>query len=380
MFSTKQEENKRKNFSVRKNILIVVMSESGGGLERQALLLAKGLARSNNYNILVATREGWISRECKKNNIPFKSVERNFLKDIIFFIGILKSFSPWSSIIHTQGTLWSFVLAKILSRSKTYILLNKQLGCGNKVSYNPFHLLLFSFVDKIIGCSKFIAEEMIRVYHIPRRKVLYIWNSIEFDNYGKEKGKLRKEIGLSNEIKIVGSVARFDEEKGYDLFLDVAKQVSDKFPSVLFAVVGGGRLERYIKERTQQLGLNSKVMFLGYREDVCVLLADFDVFVLTSRAEPFGIVVLEAMASGVPVVVSNTGAFPEFVDDGENGFLCERRAQVFADRIVKILAGNIDVEGMRSRAREKAKMFDINLYIQKWDSLLYNLEARLDNR
>lgn len=165
-----------------------------------------------------------------------------------------------------------------------------------------------------------------------RGRLLRVYNPVDIEKFepGRSPVAARRALGFDHEGALVGLIAHLTPWKGHELFLDIARKVADVLPDVRFLVVGG---EVYgtdghrgyalgLHARAAELGLTDRVSFLGARDDVPDLLASLDLLVHCPTApEPFGRVLVEAVAAGRPVVAANCGGIPEIVDDGVTGFL-----------------------------------------------------------
>lgn len=159
---------------------------------------------------------------------------------------------------------------------------------------------------------------------------------------------IRSELGIAPETPLVGFVARLDPWKGLDVFLEAAALVRMRFPDAVFLVAGDAPagFETYrdrMIARSVELGLKDRVHFLGWRyslDDIPALMASLDVFSHTSLApEPFGLVLIEAMAMGCPVVAARAGGPLEIIEDGVSGLLTEvADAPAHANAICGLLA------------------------------------------
>jgi len=153
---------------------------------------------------------------------------------------------------------------------------------------------------------------------------------------------------LGADTPLVGMIAHLTPWKGHEDFLLIARAVSDAVPAARFVVVGGSIYEteghtgyaESLRRRAADLGLAERVFFLGARDDVPKVLAALDVLVHCPTApEPFGRALAEAMAAARPVVAANCGGIPEFVRDGEDGYLvAPRDIAGFAKAIVRLLS------------------------------------------
>jgi glycosyltransferase involved in cell wall biosynthesis len=146
-----------------------------------------------------------------------------------------------------------------------------------------------------------------------------------------DRAFLRSELRLPAGTPLVGMLARFDSWKGHEVFLEAAARVLRLRGDVRFVMVGGAlnaaqlphvaRLRDAVLHRLEALGLGPAVAVMDHRDDVARVLAGLDVLVCPSDHEPFGMIVLEALAAGRPVVASDSGGPAEILEDGESGLL-----------------------------------------------------------
>jgi len=129
----------------------------------------------------------------------------------------------------------------------------------------------------------------------------------------------RRQLGFEPQHIVVANVARLHSRKDQVTLLRAFAAFSAEVPAARLALFGSGRAESELRELARQSGIEGKVVFFGFVPDVSRLYRAFDLFVLSSLREPFGIVLLEAMLAGVPVICSRAGGAPEVV--GDNGYL-----------------------------------------------------------
>ncbi len=171
----------------------------------------------------------------------------------------------------------------------------------------------------------------------------------------EERDRLRDEsrhaIGSTVETKIVGFVGRLVEQKGPQHLLNLATALADQ--DVIVAIVGDGAARSTLETRILEVGLNN-VRFLGEQIDTRRAMAAFDVTIMPSEWEPFGIVALESSAMGIPVVAFNTGGISEAVEHGESGLLVPPGDAEALVHDVRRLLGDVDLcrsLGAKGRAR-----------------------------
>jgi glycosyltransferase involved in cell wall biosynthesis len=208
--------------------------------------------------------------------------------------------------------------------------------------------------SRVVAVSEYLKEMLIRA-GFPRDRVIRIYNGIACSRFAApEAGRFRAELGLQNGTKLVGMVANLRASKGYDHFVHTARLVTDAMPKVRFVAIGKtngpnyGELVRLIRE----LGLEDRFLLLGFRRDVPEILADLDVFVLSSINEGFSLATIEAMAAAKPVVVTRSGGPQEIVEDGQTGFLVPSADPVaLAEKICHVLSDRELASGLGRRAQ-----------------------------
>jgi glycosyltransferase involved in cell wall biosynthesis len=132
-------------------------------------------------------------------------------------------------------------------------------------------------------------------------------------------GVLRSQLGVGSETQLLAIIGRMVPVKDHDTFVAAAAELARVRDDVHFVFIGGGELEEHVRQDIAARGLSSRAHFLGWRRDLAPLYADLDVVVLSSINEGTPVALIEAMASGVPVVSTNVGGVPDLLDHGRRG-------------------------------------------------------------
>jgi len=185
---------------------------------------------------------------------------------------------------------------------------------------------------------------------------------------------VRSELGIRDGAPIVGTVGNFTPQKGHEHLLEAAAIVRRSVPDVRFVLVGQGPHEPAVRRHADRLGLNGSAVFVGFRKDAPRIAGAFDVFTLSSIQEGLSIAMLEAMAMGRPVVVTDVGGAREVVKDGREGILVPPGdpAQL-AESLLALLSDADRRRRMGKAARVRAEAFDIRTTVSRYEEVYEEL-------
>jgi len=194
--------------------------------------------------------------------------------------------------------------------------------------------------------------------------------------------ELRAELGLTPDDEVITVIARLTPWKGHMVLLDAFRAVHVERPQARLVVVGAPTFweETYLtelQERATDLGCADAIRWTGFRDDIPAILALTDLMVLPSFSEPFGIVIVEAMIAGKPVIVCDTGGPPEIVEDGATGLIVPTgKVGPLADAMVDLLSHPDRAHEMGQRGRERAvAQFDIRHSVRQIEDIYRRIMA-----
>lgn len=209
----------------------------------------------------------------------------------------------------------------------------------------------------------------------PKKEIETVYNFIDDRVYNKKDAShLKKQYGIHEDEKVVIHVSNFRKVKRVQdvvySFQLIQKEVKAKL-----LLVGDGPEMTYISNLVGELGITDKVLFLGKQENLEELYSLSDVMLLLSEKESFGLVLLEAMACGVPCIGTNTGGIPEVIYEGETGYLCEvGDIKSIANRAVELLSNDLLHQNMSENAIFTAKdAFHSEKIVTQYESIYYDL-------
>jgi len=229
------------------------------------------------------------------------------------------------------------------------------------------------FAAAVVVVCDFVGR-LLRNIGFPDRKIVRIYNGIDPARFlSSSRGRLRRELGLSPDTRLIGTVANLRQSKGYEFLVRAARHVANSVPNARFVAVGEFETEnrREVADLVTEMGLEDRIFFLGFREDIPEILGDLDVFVLASVSEGFPLATLEAMAAAKPVVVTRCGGPEEIVEDGHTGFLVPpANVEALAERICEVLHSPERARTLGCNARAKVQSrFTLDHMIDEYQKL-----------
>lgn len=219
-----------------------------------------------------------------KSNYDVIHIHKNSAVNIIPIILAKKNGAPLV-ILHSHNTAPSVgkgtKLLHYLNRGYLNRVANIKFACSKDAGYWMFGENAFQVVPNGIMTSKFRFQHNIRV-------------------------DKRKELGISDSALVIGHIGRFTPQKNHDYLIDIFQCIANKCSRAILLLVGDGELKEQIKTKVKSLGLEKRVIFTGIREDIAEILMCMDAFVMPSLYEGLPIVGVEAQASGLPLILSDT--------------------------------------------------------------------------
>lgn len=241
-------------------------------------------------------------------------------------------------------------------------------------SYDRMQMLLYAPLirraETVIFGSTAQQEIWVKRYRLDRRKTTVIYNGVDAEHFLALAPT--RDLPESSRRLTLGMVGQFRPEKGHTILLDALAQLRRNDFAIRLLLVGDGPELTAVQQRVDRMGLSQVVEFVGRTADVRSYLASMDVFILPSLAvETFSNAALEAMATGLPVILSNIGGAAEMIVDGESGFLCppgDSEALVSAVRRL-MDPGLRKTLGAAARARV-ARRFSIDTMVTRYEEIL----------
>ncbi len=368
-----QEMRKSKSSSASFPVKIlfgVTLSELGGA-QRVVFDIISSLPQ-DQYDITLVTSPvgeliNWINNLNRKRKSQIRIIELSSIKRELSPFYDLKAVKELYKIIKKEkydivhfhsskmGILGR-VAAWLAGIKKIYFTvhgwgINDNMSKAKKIILGAAESFASRLSTKVICVSQQDREKGIRNGWLKESNSCVIHNGIQ--EIAHSKGKLKNQLGLREDIPIIGMVARLKEPKDPMLTIEVINELRKRGKKCRLVIVGDGPLRPQCQSLIEKHHLQEQVTLLGSREDVRSLLPDMSVFTLFSKWEGLPICILEAMAEGLPVVATDVGGISELVEPGVNGYLVSKRdITEAADYIEKLLSNKSLRESMGSRGKE----------------------------
>ncbi|MFA5144817.1 MAG: glycosyltransferase family 4 protein [Candidatus Omnitrophota bacterium] len=318
------------------NLLYVITKLELGGAQKQLLSIISRLDKGRFNLFLFTAKDGLLLEEALAasgltlERSAFLERAINPLKDILALIEIHRFIKKNNiDIVHTHSSK-----AGILGRCAARLAgINFIIHTVHGWSFNDYqpNIIRYVFIWLERLTAQFTRKLIVVSHHDKQKglanciggedKYIIIRYGIDYSEFLKTGQGIREALGINNTALLVCMVSCLKPQKSPLDFVKLVSLVSKVFPDVKFLLVGDGILRKDTQRLIRRLNLKERVILAGWRRDVCRILPQIDIFILTSLWEGLPIAVLEAMAASCPVIVTDTGGIREVIVEGKTGFL-----------------------------------------------------------
>jgi N-acetyl-alpha-D-glucosaminyl L-malate synthase BshA len=240
---------------------------------------------------------------------------------------------------------------------------------GSHPFYKPAVTFSINKSDAVTSVSQSLKEDTLRLFDI-KNDIDVIPNFIDLNKYKSEYTDCQRDIMANENEKIITHISNFRKVKQIPDVINIFNNIQKELPAKLM-MVGEGPEKEDAERLCIKLGIMDKVVFFGNSNEISQILCFSDLFLLPSITESFGLAALEAMASGVPVISSNTGGIPEVNIEGVSGYLSNvNDVDEMSKNAVYILSNLERLEKFKASAKQESRKFDIHNVVPKYE-LIY---------
>lgn len=367
---------------------------SVGGAEQLAVRIANGLAKAGKPAFIYVLRDTGplVDKVDPDVTLRVLNIHRHPISNPVKFIASLvdgyRKFSRQLkadnvAIVQshlTHANFWNLLLSitgVIIGLPTIHNNQEFQYGSSGvkgrlaKIAYK----LMLTKCGGVIACSDEVRASLIKELGVddPGEKLITVTNGVDIPERISEqlRNKVRAEFSLTPETPVVLGAGRLTYQKNFSVLVDAAKIVKEKVPGVKFIVGGEGELRADLEDQIAKLNLEDTVLLPGNIMNLPEMMQSADLFVLPSKYEGLPLVLLEAMASGLPAVGSSIKGTIDVIENGKNGLLTDLDdIDGLADAIIELLTDNNRRMNMSSEAIETINSkFSFNCLLDKLENI-----------
>ncbi|MBU1130831.1 glycosyltransferase [Patescibacteria group bacterium] len=368
-----------KNQPQKIKLAFVLCSLAYGGAERLVLDLIKNLnPRLFEIHLLTVKGGGGLWTEFKKTGINICLYNKKTKLGLLTLWRLKKYFQKNRiQIVHTHlfaGDTWGRLAAKwagapiIISTEHN---INLDEGPAKKI----IKRILSRFTNQIIAVSQAVKNYQTLKEKIPSQKIIVIYNGLDLNRFPFNYRPLRQAATL-------GIIGRLEPQKGHAPALLAFKEVLKKYPQTKLLIIGQGSLKPKLVKLGQKLHIADSLSWQSPRENVNDFLKQINILLAPSLWEGFGIVAIEALAAGVPVIASQVDGLKEIITDGENGFLAPvNNPGGLAQKIIEVMENSDKLEGVSLKGRKKViNLFTIQQMAERYQKIYLKSYENIANQ
>jgi len=247
---------------------------------------------------------------------------------------------------------------------------------NNKLFYKVFT----GFFTEITAISDVVKANLIDDFGVrPEGKVKVVYNCIDLEKFSGVKAAPSETEDIRRPgRRVIGFVGRMEYYKRPLLFIEIASELLKKDKRFYFVMVGDGPKLEECRKKIHDYGIDKYFKLLGFRRDIPNVMKLFDAFLFTSFGEGFGLVLIEAMAMGVPVFAVNDGAVPEIIDHKNNGILFDTaEPELIAEQIWEVDKDGTLLDRMKEQCKKDVcSRFEINICVREFENIYEKVSAK----
>jgi len=284
-----------------------------------------------------------------KHNINI--IQTHLLRTLDFLVLFLKYTTP------VRAVLWTFHSTDF-ELTKNQLSQHKWLLKPKKFIHRHLYRMASNLVNGFIAVSEEVKTAMLHIIGPIQDKITVIYNGVDIERYGipVDKMQVRSHLGLEAHACLIAVPAILKVEKGHRFLIEAMGSVTSRYENVHALLIGDGPLRYELQEYVKQLNLEGSVHFLGSRHDVPEVLAACDMFVLPSLCEGFSMALLEAMASGKPIVATAVSGTIQVMIPNKTGLIVPpHSSQELSKAIIQLLSSPEQAHTMGQTAKRRVE-------------------------
>ena len=372
---------------MKRRVTFVLPSLHGGGAERAAVILLNGLAqRGHDVVLFLFQKEGAYFDQLASDvrvvvgsmgRLTRVSSLRRFLirepQDVV--VSFLSHFTTFGAA-RASGTGAKYVISQQTPMSA--FLEDRDYHWRRPVQRRVFTAVartIYPRVDAVAATSQGVADDLVRVFGVPRERISVIPNPVDVESVEHSALEPLDGVVAVDDVPTIVTAGRLAHAKNLPLLIDSLEQLAQRLTFRAW-VLGRGELEADLRARLARSPIADRISLLGFQANPWKFMARGDVFLLTSRYEGFGNVLIEAMASGLPVVATASYGTRDIVEHNLTGLLVEEHEpQAVAAAVERVLTDHDMRARLAKAARASAHKFAVPGVVDRFEALMASVAA-----
>lgn len=346
------------------------------GAEQLLLDIARKTDRDRiSLSVCLISGLGPLVKDFESLGIPVTYIPKRSRKDLSVVLRLAAFFRKNRfDIVHTHlftADLWgrlSGLLTRVPIVSTSHTTSDPNIGRAGRL----LDRLLDRRNNAVICVSEAVRNYRISGAGFDPSKLHIIENGIDLDRFAVpvSRDEVLKRLGVDGKRRWIAIVGRLVPLKGHRFLIEALARISRDFPETGILVVGEGEDEAELKELALRLGLSDRVVFLGLRRDVPEILCAAEILAMPSSREGLPIVLLEAMAASLPVVVTRVGGIPEVVEEEKTGLFVTQEPAMIAQALARLLRDPDFARALGRQARSLIEeRYDVRKVARRYEEL-----------
>lgn len=366
------------------SVLNICFSRAWGGLEMSSVKMTRLFHQAGYPSLEICPPDCGIERALKEQDLPHLALANKdyvSLGTTLAIRRLIREREVKAVFLHSMRDIWLVTPALWgMKDVRLYGFARMFFKDVNKKDLG--HTLMYSRLTKMIALSEIQKRYLAHCLPVPEDRIVVIPNGVDTERFQPRarRDDVRAQWGAQPEHLLFGLIGRLDRQKGSMEFVEAAAEILKHHPTTRFVLVGGNTIDghgtefdREVQKRLKDLNLAPETVILtDFRKDIPDVMNALDVFVMPSYEENFANVMLEALASGLPCIGTDSGGTPEILNHGQVGMLCEpRSSRSLAQAMEKLIRDPQLRSDLATAARFKAvKEYDMKKVFGRIESLV----------
>jgi glycosyltransferase involved in cell wall biosynthesis len=353
-------------------IIHIASGREWRGGQRQVWLLARELQRQGIDQVVVTGGESELASRLTASGVRIRPATWRAGLDPRVIWPILKELRARPAVLHAHDA-HALTLAGVSAT-----LTGAPLIVTRRVDFHLHRRGYWGRADRVIAISNAVAQ-VLASDGIARERITVVHSGIALEETRRAaRLGIRQRLGLPADALIAANVAALVPHKDHATLVQAAKRLEHRLPDLHWVIAGQGQLRASLEDRIDALGLRRRVHLIGHVDEPRRLIADSDLFVMSSREEGLGTSVLEAMALGIPIASTTAGGLPELVRSGAGLLVPPRDPDALAEAVARILENPEVRKGLVEQAKVEVVRFTDRRMAEEIGSVYRSFAHSLD--